>query len=76
MMEFNKKLRKAMHSLEAEEHRLAMEKAAFGRLLAEVKEFNDDQTPEPLVMDVGGKPFHTHTKTLHQGMLACGWVVH
>ena len=68
--EFNFYLKLATDSLTAEEHRLALEKAAFGRLLAEVKEFNDDQTPEPLVMDVGGKLFHTHTKTLHHGMLA------
>ena len=68
--EFNFYLKLATDYLTAEEHRLALEKAAFGRILAEVKEFNDDQTPEPLVMDVGGKPFHTHTKTLHHGMLA------
>ena len=67
---FNFYLKLATDSLTAEEHRLALEKAAFGRILAEVKEFNDDQTPEPLVMDVGGKLFHTHTKTLHHGMLA------
>ena len=51
---------------------LSIRRHAFHQRLAEAEELNDAQTEPHRMMDVGGVPFCTHTKTLqrYEGMLA------